>query len=91
VSAADPTWISAPGLAHLPIDGHPHAGEAFTLNGRAREVLSLGTIGGRELLIEAESLEYLDELDRELTFARSRLAMFLPLPVHPFGEDGAAV
>ncbi len=76
----EPTWISAPGAYHLPIDGHPSAGDAVLLNGHPHETLSLGTIGGRELVIEAESLEWLDELTYQLQLARARLSMLLPRP-----------
>jgi hypothetical protein len=90
MTAADPVWLDAPGLAHLPISGHPHAGDATVLNGRPHEELCLGVIAGRQLVIEAESLEYLDELGYALSVARARLAMYLPAPVHPFGDGGEA-
>jgi hypothetical protein len=85
----EPVWMSAPGTGHAPLEGHPHAGQPSLLNGIPHETLSLGVIAGREVVIEAESLEWLDELGHQLTLARSRLSMFLPRhEVHPL--DGAA-
>jgi hypothetical protein len=92
VSAAVPVWMTAPGTARGPLEGHPHAGLPTVLNGRPHESVSLGTIAGREVVIETESLDWLDEAAQEIQYARSRLAMFLPRDVHPFGDDtdGAA-
>jgi hypothetical protein len=52
--------------------------------------VSLGTIAGREVVIETESLDWLDEAAQEIQYARSRLAMFLPRDVHPFGDEPTA-
>lgn len=76
-----PAWISAPGAYHLPIEGRPSAGDATLLNGHPHETLTLGTIAGRALVIEAESLEWLDELEYQLQLARARLSMLTPRPL----------
>jgi hypothetical protein len=78
-----PVWVQVPGAYHLPIEGHPSAGTASLVNGRPHEDLTIGIVGGRPLVIEAEtleSLEWLEEMESVFHLARARLSMFLPRP-----------
>ena len=86
--------LTAAGICHnIDVGGHPSAGEVTADTGTPVGRVTLGYLEtGQPVTLAFRSLEQLGETAAAIAEEQGKLAMFLPRPVHPFGDDegGAA-
>jgi hypothetical protein len=83
-----PASLTMAGICHrLDLGGHPRAEEVSVDNGTPVGRVTLGYLEtGQAVVLAFRSLEQLGETVAALRLEQSRLAAFLPRPVHPFGD-----
>jgi len=70
------TWISVPGICHLPFEMEPHAGEVSLNNGQPVAHVVLGQIAGRDVVMEIRGLDWFTEAEFAFQLAHARLSMW---------------
>ena len=83
-----PASLTVVGVCHnLPFGGHPSASEPTLDSGVPTGHLVVGYLQtGQPVTVNSPSEVYLDELEAAIHLERSRLAMWHPRQVHPFGD-----
>jgi hypothetical protein len=83
-----PASLTMAGICHrIDVGGHPSAGDVTVDTGTPVAHVTLGYLQtGQPVVMDFASLEQLGETVAALRLEQSRLAAFLPRPVHPFGD-----
>lgn len=84
--------LTAPGICHrLDVGGHPSAGDVTLDTGQPVSHLTIGFLRtGQPVTVASSSLAFLDELEAAIHIERSRLALWYPVELHPFGDEPVA-
>ena len=84
-----PASLTAAGICHnLDIAGHPAADDVSYDNSTPVSHLTIGYLAtGQPVTVASSSLAWLDELEAAIHLERSRLALWYPAALHPFGDD----